>query len=78
MVTSHLLGHTLLLPRGNINNPNNYRGISLLDVLGKVFTKIINNSLVKWCNSKGILFEEQSGYRSGYSSYLYQLSPTQC
>ena len=29
----------------NVNNVNNYRGIALLSVLGKLFTQIINNRL---------------------------------
>ena len=43
--------NAMLIPihkKGDPNNVNNYRGISLLNVLSKVFTKIINNKLVYW------------------------------
>ena len=29
-----------LFKKGDINNPNNYRGISLLDVVGKIYTSV--------------------------------------
>ena len=30
--------------KGSLNNVENYRGITLLSVLGKLFTQILNNS----------------------------------
>uniref|UniRef100_A0A8C1LN31 Reverse transcriptase domain-containing protein n=1 Tax=Cyprinus carpio TaxID=7962 RepID=A0A8C1LN31_CYPCA len=50
------------------NDVENYRGISLLKVLGKIFTKILNTRLVHYAEMNNILFEEQAGYRSGYST----------
>ena len=35
---------------GNINNVDNYRGINLLSILGKVFTHIINKRLTFWAD----------------------------
>jgi len=35
----------LYIKKGSINNPNNYRGITLLSTLGKLFTHIISNRL---------------------------------
>jgi hypothetical protein len=34
--------------KGSTSDPNNYRGISLLNVMGKIFTKVLNNRLVFW------------------------------
>jgi hypothetical protein len=34
--------------KGSVSDPNNYRGIALLSVVGKIFTKIINKRLVDW------------------------------
>lgn len=31
--------------KGNIHDVNNYRGISLMDICGKVFTSVLNNRL---------------------------------
>ena len=48
-------------------DPNNYRGISLLSVVGKIFTKIINTRVTQWAEDSRKLHEEQAGYRKTYS-----------
>ena len=37
-----------LLKKGDDKNPDNYRGISLLSVVSKVFTAILNKRLYTW------------------------------
>ena len=37
-----------LYKKGDINNVDNYRGISLLNVLSKIFTYIVNRRLTTW------------------------------
>jgi hypothetical protein len=54
--------------KGDKNDANNYRGISLLNVMSKVFTKIISDQLVVWAESNNKLCEEQCGFRRGYST----------
>ena len=54
--------------KGDRGNPNNYRGITLLSCVGKLFTTILNNHLNKFLNEYGTLGEEQAGFRSGYST----------
>lgn len=54
--------------KGSRSDPGNYRGISLLSVLGKAFTKILNARLVKWAELHDLQYEEQAGYRKGYST----------
>jgi hypothetical protein len=54
--------------KGKLSDPNNYRGIALLSVLGKIFTKIINSRLVYWAEENEIQKEEQAGFRKGYST----------
>ena len=54
--------------KGSMSDPNNYRGIALLSVLGKVFTKVINKRLVNWAESANLQKEEQAGFRKGYST----------
>ena len=58
----------LLVPihkKGSINDPDNYRGISLLSILSKYYTYILNKRLEVWAESQGKLVEEQGGFRKG-------------
>ena len=50
----------------------NYRPISLLPICGKLFEKMIYNSLNRFCEYNNILNTNQSGFRSG-DSCIYQL-----
>ena len=49
-------------------NPDNYRGITLLSCLGKLFTSIINDRITKFVENNNILSEVQAGFRKGYST----------
>ena len=46
-------------------NPNNYRGISILPCLGKLFTSILNQRLLKYVIENNILSKEQVGFVAG-------------
>ena len=54
--------------KGSVNDPNNYRGISLLSVIGKLFTSCLNHRLSLYVENVGLLGEEQAGFRPGYST----------
>ena len=54
--------------KGDTNLPDNYRGISLLSILSKVFTHIINERLMVWAESNNIICEAQAGFRKGRST----------
>ncbi len=54
--------------KGPKNDPSNYRGIALLSVLGKIFTKILNERLVTLTEKFELQREEQAGFRKGYST----------
>ena len=41
----------------------NYRPIALTDTIGKIFCMVLNNRLRRCIESKGILSEEQNGFR---------------
>ncbi len=43
--------------------PLNYKGISLLSYIGKVFSGIINYRIVIYCERNGIYEDEQNGFR---------------
>ena len=55
--------------KGSINNVDNYRGITLLSVIGKLFTSAINNRLNQYLESTSARGEEQVGFREGYCTF---------
>lgn len=57
-----------LFKDGDVRVPDNYRGITLLSVVGKIYTSVLNSRVTKWCEKFGILSEEQAGFRPGRST----------
>ena len=53
---------------GDKLDPTNYRGISLLSVVSKLFTSVLTHRLRKWVEEKGKVCVEQAGFRSGHST----------
>ena len=53
---------------GDERIPNNYRGITLLSVVGKVYSSLLTKRLVDWCEKEEKLAEEQAGFRSNRST----------
>ena len=54
--------------KGDRSSPENYRGISLLSCFGIFFTNLINTRLTNFLNSNKVMLENQTGFRSGYST----------
>ena len=54
--------------KGDINNVNNYRGITLLSCLGKLFTSVINARLYDYLTTANLLGNEQVGFRPKHST----------
>ena len=52
----------------NINNPNNYRGISLMSCINRIVLKIINSRLTSWAKIKSKICDEQAGFTKGKST----------
>ena len=52
-----------LFKKGDSEDPGNYRGITLLSVVGKVFCKVLNNRLMTRLEGKRALHEGQAGFR---------------
>ena len=59
----YYLSNNYLIKKGDREDPGNYRGITLLGVVGKVFSKILNNRLVQCLDKEGALHEGQAGFR---------------
>ena len=57
-----------LFREGDARVPDNYRGITLLSVVGKIYTTVLNARINRWCEDKNILVEEQAGFRVGRST----------
>ena len=57
-----------LFKKGEVNNPNNYRGISLCGTRSKVYSTIINLRLQEWVEKSNITGEYQAGFKKNYSS----------
>ena len=47
---------------------NNYRGITILSCMGKLFTSVINERLNKYANEINLINENQTGFRQNYST----------
>jgi hypothetical protein len=54
--------------KGNKIDPKNYRPITILSCLDKLFTAILNNRLNTYSESFLLLNENQCGFRKGYST----------
>ena len=52
----------------DINVLSNYRPISQLPTLGKIFERIISKQLINHLNSNSLFDKYQSGYRKFYST----------
>ena len=52
----------------DIDDPNSYRGISLLSCFGKLFTSCLNRRLTIFIEKKNIVQAEQAGCKSDFST----------
>ena len=63
--------HAIVVPihkSGNIEEPSNYRPVSLLPVLSKVTEKIVSHQLKKHLETNRLLSKTQHGFRSNLST----------
>ena len=60
---------TILYKSGDVRNCNNHRTLSLINVIGKILERLLANRMAVYCElQKGILPEEQYGFRAGRST----------
>ena len=59
------------IPKGATSNPiepTTYRGITMTSCVYKVYCKILNERLYKWIDERGVLYDEQNGFRQKRST----------
>ena len=49
--------------KGNVSDPHNFRGISLISCFCKLFTSILNQRLLLWSNDNDIITDAQFGFQ---------------
>jgi len=54
--------------KGDSKDPNNYRGITLLSCLGKLFTSVVNNRLKLYAEASEMISDKQAGFRKDHST----------
>ena len=54
--------------KGDVNDTNNYRGITLLSHISKLFTSLVNNRLLNWSKTNDIISDAQFGFKPGFGT----------
>ena len=62
-----------LLKKCSVLNPDNYRGISLLNICNKLYCSIINTRVSRWVEEKNTLGEMQAGFRKDHYTIDHKL-----
>ena len=57
-----------LFKKGSKTDPKNYRPISLLPLLSKIFEKVIHSQTASFLETNSILFTHQTGFRPKHST----------
>ena len=64
-------GNSIICPlhkKGSLFDPNNFRGVSLINTICKMFTNILTSRLDKWTEKFNVIHESQAGFRRQYST----------
>jgi hypothetical protein len=59
-----------LFKKGDKHDPNNYRPISILPSVSKVFEKVMHNQIVNFFHTNNLFYESQYGFRAKHSTEL--------
>ena len=72
---------SIILPlykKGDVNNPRNYRGISICNISSKIFGAILNRRIQKWVEYNNCTGEWQAGFKQGYSTIDHMFTLMAC
>ena len=64
-------GKSIICPiykNGSKTSPENYRGVSLINSISKIFNGFLTKRLQSWCEQNQVLDESQAGFRKNYST----------
>ena len=53
---------------GNPDEPHNYWGITLINILGKIYSQVLLNNLMKWSENYDKISKNQFGFQRGKST----------
>ena len=67
---------TPVFKKGKMNNPCNYRPISVIPTVAKIFEKIVYDQLYNYLNENNLLTSCQSGFRSLHSTLTALIDTT--
>ena len=65
------------LQKGKKDHPNNYRPISVIPVVAKIFEKFVHEQLYNYLNDNDLLANCQSGFMSLHSTLTALLEATE-
>ena len=65
---------TPLHKTGELDNSDNYRGITLNSYINKLFTRLLNNRLTEIIENKNLLKHNQIGFRKGFCTVNHALT----
>ena len=57
-----------IFKKGDLNDPNNSRGITIVSCLGKLFTSILCNRILEWNSENDVITDAQFGFKPGFST----------
>ena len=60
---------TPIFKTGNTHDPSNYRPISCLPVMSKIFERSVVNRLMKYCETNSLIYSNQFGFRLNRSTF---------
>ena len=64
-------GESIIFPifkKGDVNDAQNYRGITLINILAKIYSQLLLNRLTKWTEEYDTITNKQFGFQKGKST----------
>ena len=58
---------TPIFKKGNVNDAGNYRGITLINILAKIYSQLLLNRLTQWTEKHEKITINQFGFQKGKS-----------